>query len=558
MTHWITEALYAALCVAWATFLTWPLVAIFTTRVAGDPGDPFQTLWGMRWMHDALLSLQNPFFTHRLYHPFGSTLVFQTFDIPSALLVLPLWGLLPYVAIYNAAVLAAVSFSTYGMFRLARELTDDTLVALLSGALYAATPYLSAHLQGHLHLISMGWIPLYLMYLLRVIRGPASFRDGVLAGFFLALASLASWYNLVYAIVLTPALFGYGAIVHGAALLSRRTLRAAFALAATYFVLAGPLLVAMSIARAHTEITGAHDASTFSADLYSFVFPNAAQSWSESWGAHFRHWTGNPTENAAYVGVTVLGLALVGGLAHSLARAFVVAAVIGTVLALGPYLHVDGHIVLSTKMPYWYFERVVTPVQFMGVPVRFGYVMYLGLIVAAAFGLRRLRTLGATICPLLGITAVLVSFTLALYEYRPRQLITWEYHIPAPMRAWAHDRGTWAVIDVWDYYRPMWHATIHRKPMVGGYLSRVPKGLEDWTHEQPVLRSIMWPGDEWNDRRIPAVAGVGRERGRAMLRDLDVRYVITNQRPNICIQQELGLPLIYNGEGVWIYGVPEQ
>jgi len=82
-----------------------------------------------------------PFFTTRLYHPLGTTLVFHTFDLPSTLLVLPLWGLLPEVAIYNTAVVFAFALTAYGMFRLTREVTGDVLCALLSGVLFAAVPY---------------------------------------------------------------------------------------------------------------------------------------------------------------------------------------------------------------------------------------------------------------------------------------------------------------------------------------------------------------------------------------------------------------------------------
>jgi len=46
-----------------------------------------------RLMRYALGSFQNPFFTTRLYHPLGTTLVFHTFDLPSTLLVLPLFSL---------------------------------------------------------------------------------------------------------------------------------------------------------------------------------------------------------------------------------------------------------------------------------------------------------------------------------------------------------------------------------------------------------------------------------------------------------------------------------
>jgi hypothetical protein len=448
------------------------------------------------------------------------------------------------------------------------------------------------------------------------------------------------------------------------------------------------LLVAILVTRAGEPIAGAHDAATFSADLYSFVFPNAAQSWSHAFGAHFERWSGNTTENATYVGITVFGLAVLGAVVHPQARPFLVSAVVGAILALGPMLRVDGRR-LAVALPWGYLERALPLLAFTGVPIRFGYVMYLGLVVAASYGLARLHAIGSRISRPLGTLAVLIPFALVLVEYRPRTLITSDYPIPAPMRAWAQDPVRWAVLDVWDFYRPMWHATIHGKPMVGGYLTRVPKRLDDWLHRHPVIRAILAEGrpywlvqtdpridfswgsegpngsfepDEFHvtwggtliapvsgtyelwlaaddaaslvlddrpvmscarpresgsacethalvdlpqgrhavrvgyrqrsgnaeihlwwrppggpraivpetafrtaagglgldaeyEQMVPAHSGLGAIRGRQALRDLAIRYVITNERPNPCVQEELALPLVYAGEGVRIYEV---
>ena len=557
MRRWQSEAAYAAVCAASSVVLTWPLVAVFTSRLGGDAGDPYQTLWSMRWMRDAIFSFQNPFFTPRLHHPHGATLVFQTFDIPSAVLVAPLWDLVPEVAVYNTAVLFAFTLTAYGMFRLARELTGDVVSALLAGILFSAVPYHIAHMKGHLHLTSMGWLPLALVYFVRIIRGAATRGDAVLGGLFLALASLASWYHLLFGLILVPALLAHGAVASRLTIFSARFLRTLLVSAATYILVAGPLLAAILVMRAREEISGTHDPVVFSADLYAFVFPNAAQSWHGAFGAHFARWSGNSEETAVYAGASMLALAVVGARSSVIARAFLAAAAIGTLLALGPYLHVDGH-VFATRLPYWYLEATVPPLAFMGVPVRFGYVMYLGLAAAAACGLASLRRRGAAVAPWLGIGAILVPFALALYEYRPRPLYTWSYPLPAPIRGWASDPGGWAVLDATDEFRELWHGTIHRKPMIGGYLSRAPRRLDDWMHQQPIVAAIRWPGglDTRYQRRHAAVSGLGREAGRAALRDLAIRYVITGDTDNLCVQRELELPRVYAGEGVRIYEVP--
>src|SRR5262245_26807718 len=331
-----TAALPLVVSIVSAVYLTWPLATVFCSRLGGDEGDPFQTLWSMRWLRDALASFQNPFYTHRLHHPNGTTLVFQTFDLPSALLVAPLWNLVPPVTVYNTAVVVAFALTTYGMYRLALGLTGDQVSALASGVIFSAVPYHMAHLKAHLHLLSMGWVPLYLVILVRMIRGTATRRSAIAGGVFLALASLASWYNLVFAAVMTLALAAADAVGPKAAVFSRPFLRHSLVLAAAFRVIAGPLLAAVLFQRAREEVLGQHDPVVFSADLFAFVLPNAAQQWATS-ASSYRQWTGTAEEIAVYAGAVLVVAAVFGARVSQLGRAFLFAAIVGAVLALGPY-----------------------------------------------------------------------------------------------------------------------------------------------------------------------------------------------------------------------------
>lgn len=522
-----TEVAWFAACVVASLVLTWPLATVFSSRLCGDLGDPWQTLWGMRWVRDAVTSFRNPFFTDRVYYPTGATLIFQTFDLPSAIATIPLWNWLPAVAIYNVAVVLAIAVSAYGMFRLVRELTADPTVALGAGIVFAAVPYQFAHLQGHLHLLAMGWVPLFLVHLLRLMNGTGRLRDGALGGLFLGLGSLASWYHLLYAGVLVAVLLAYALVARRLTLPTRRTVTALLVLGVVWLALAGPLLAAMLRERARGPLTGAHDPAAFSADLYAFALPNAAQRWRGAFGTHSDEW-GNPAEAAVYVGYTTLALAVVGVWTTAAARPFFVAAVVGAVLALGPTLNANGQ-VFDVALPYALLERIVPLLALAGVPVRFGYVMYFGLVVAAAYGLAALGARAAVGGGRPARTlAVVVPVALVLVEYWPRPLITTVYAVPAPMRAWAEDPATFAVLDVWDSYRPMWHATVHRKPMVGGYLSRVPERLEAAHEQHPVVRCILFGGAEaWIERVDPMIDFDWDGSGPAAMiapHDFDVRW----------------------------------
>lgn len=490
-SRWPELAAAGAFLVA-AIALTWPMTAHFTSRLGGDPGDPFQTLWSWRWMHDALTSLRNPFFTDRVFHPHGSTLVFETFDTPTAILTVPLWWVLPPFGVYNAGVLFAFWLTAYGMYRLALELTRDRLVAICAGVLFTAAPYHLAHVQGHQHLVSMGWLPLYFLFLHRMLEGRARGRDAVLGGLFLALASLASWYHLLFAMVASAVLFVDAALRLRRTFFTRTFAVRAGALAATYLAVAGPLLLAIFLAKAREPISGAHDPVRFSGDLYAFFLPNLAQGWGHWWGGHAFRWSGNAAETALYAGYAVMLAALAGAIfGGGLARAWLAAGIVGALLALGPKLHVDGQ-VRDVSMPYAWLERLMPQLEFMGVPVRLGYVMYLGLILCGAIGLASLR---ARIGSRPARTAlVLVPFVATLVEYLPRGFIETQADAPKPMLQWAEDPAKFAVLDLSDDYRMMWHATVHRKPMTGGNLTRVPQRLEKWYWDLPIVQALRRPG----------------------------------------------------------------
>jgi hypothetical protein len=462
--------------------------------LGGDAGDPLQTLWSWRVLHDALHALQSPFTTDRVYFPHGASLVFMTFDLPTAILTLPLWHVLSPVGVWNAGVLFAFWLTAFGAYRLVRELTGDRGVALCAGLVFTAVPYHFAHAAGHMHLLAMGWVPLYLVHLHRMLEGRARRADPILGGLFLSLATLASFYHLLYAIVLTPVLFAHAALRHRQSFISARFVRQALALAAVVLSMAGPLAFAVLHERGLEPIAGAHDAITFSGDLQSFFIPNLIQRLQPTFGEVARRWTGNRAEIALYAGYTLLVGALLAALllrgrAGTRARTYLAMAAVGAVLALGPSLHVGGKLFDEIELPYALLTKLLPQIEFMGVPVRLGYVMYLGLVVAASLGIARLRERLAR-RPALRWVALLIPTAILLIEYAPRPFTLTRLTTPAPMLTWAESDETFAVLDLSGHYRMMWHGLLHQKPMTGGNLTRVPARLEDWYRALPIVKGL--------------------------------------------------------------------
>jgi len=476
---WIgLPAFYLALAIA----LTWPAATTFTTRIAGDFGDGFQNLWNFWWLKQALLHFQNPFFTHQLWHPFGTTLVFQTMTWPDALVVLPLWAVLPPLGVYNAAVLWSFVLTGLGMYALVHDASGNRPAALFAGAAFMVVPFHMAHALGHQHLVSIGYLPLYLMFLHRICKG-GTLRDAVLGGLCLACAALCSWYQLLFALVWTLGVFGSALVSWRSNFLSRAFAARALVLGGCFLVVCGPLLFAMMRAAHGEPVVGAHDAGVYSADLESFFFPGARMAWSTV-SHRFGRWSGNASENGDYLGYVLLALAAVGAWKKPLARAYAATGLVGALLSMGPSLHVAGRLSLEGAMPYAWLTRAIPALNFGGVPVRFGLVAQGSLVVMAGLGLGWLMERAPR---KLALGAPVLATALILVELWPMQLPTSVWPVPAPFADWSKDRSNFTVLDLSGDTRMLWNAIHHGHPCVGGYVTRVPERLTRWWNAHPVL-----------------------------------------------------------------------
>ena len=85
------------------------------------------------------------------------------------------------------------------------------MAAFLAGLVYTLSPFHMAHLLGHMQVMSLQWLPFYVLYLLRAHPpepGSAAtkrpwLRSGLLAGLFLVFNGLCDWYFVLYLLLFT-------------------------------------------------------------------------------------------------------------------------------------------------------------------------------------------------------------------------------------------------------------------------------------------------------------------------------------------------------------------
>lgn len=473
--------------------------AIPGDKVANEDG--WQNTWNLWWTRYALAHGQNPYTTEMLFYPTGARLYLHTLTLTNGVLTLPVQLLAGPVAAYNAALVLGFVLTGYASFLLAEHVIGQRGIACAVGAIVTFSPFhVSKMWDGHLSWVTMQWVPLY-VYCLLVALQSGRWRMRVLAGVFLAVATLTSWYYALFSLIFTGLLF----VVRGPALLRGGRWRSEVV---TYLVMGGvalvllaPVLIPTLGEYARGQYPGGHGIkrdwyegiANYSADVFDMIFPSHLH---PVWGdlsarLHFvlrpRIWFWVISPGYGVLLLAMLGIwrrwgqtrpwaLLCGGL---------------FILMLGPSLYVAG-VDTGLTMPYELL-RVIPGMALGHRPNHLAVFLLPWLGVLAGYGILTLLQGGRTGKMLLG---VLGGVIVCEYAVLPMPVLPYELHpVFAEIR---HRPG--AVVELPPDERTafaMKHQMFHERPIVGGYLARQP-GRPPFVVALPWLRELwqMYPTAE--------------------------------------------------------------
>jgi hypothetical protein len=437
--RWHLGALLAHLGLS--VLFTWPLLLnLWPGAPSQTPGiiveDRDQNLWNLWWVREAVFSGQNPFYTYHLYFPEGASLYFHTLNLFNGLLAIPLLPFLSLTTVYNLIVLFSFALTGWGAYLLVSYLCRDRWGALIGSTLFAYSAYHIATMRGLLQLISLEWVPFFVLALLLAGASPRLLsRENVPAWLLkrclpaacaLLLVTLVDWYYTLHVLMLAGLLVLYfllrwalGKARNTAAPTVQSSLQGAARIGACillWAVLASPLLAPTLLeqrARAYT-LPSREEQIANSADLLAFFQPTRDN---KLWGRQFdrRDWPFGNNRYEVYLTFTGLALVLTGLLPfarrrpsealHSNAegereeepalpgRSFWAGAgLVFFVLALGPVLQVGGAQVRNPlsgdqplAMPYSWLEDLPV-INVSRSPDRFTMPLTLCLGVLAGYG----------------------------------------------------------------------------------------------------------------------------------------------------------------------------
>jgi hypothetical protein len=238
MSEWKTRVGVLLAYVGLALVYAWPLPAHLGEEVVLARGaDFYPHVWNLWWMRFSLLDLhQNPYLTDYVHFPTGLPLVYHVLDPLNGLLSIPLQWAFGLLAAFNMLRLAHLVFTGVATYALCRVLGLPAWAAWVGGALFMACPVASVSFDlGQLVEISTGWLPLYVLCLIRALgNGALGIAPGgwgwiAGAGLSLAAAFLATPYFFI-ALVLFTLVY---VVWEGVGLVRRKTTATGYGLRAT-------------------------------------------------------------------------------------------------------------------------------------------------------------------------------------------------------------------------------------------------------------------------------------------------------------------------------------
>jgi hypothetical protein len=465
--------------------MTWPLVLYLNSHFAGQDIDIWINQWATWWTEKTISEGQSLYYTDLMFYPHGVSLAFHSFSHVNTALALLLRPWLGDLGAHNATVLIAHALSGYAMFCLARHITRSSLGAFFAGLVFAFYPYRMAE-SVHPVLVSTQWMPLYFLFLMRLVEEGRK-RYAILAAVFFVLTALSSWHLMVFTILVSALYLGYLVVVERWRY-SQDTVLNLVLLAGLVFVVIAPFLYPLvreqlTISRSYVGVEPSVGQGN---DLVAFLFPAEQHPVLGKLipvPAHVKN------GRAVYLGVTVIGLSVAGSLANwKRARFWVLVALLSMLFSLGPHIQIGGH-VFGVTTPW---SKPIT--WLLRHPFRFNVLVGLALAVTSALGLSAvLRWLADNRSrwrwPFAGAMVALLVF-----EYLCLPFPTTAANVPAPYFDLATSPGEGAILGLPMGRQPskyyLHYQMVHGRPLVEGVVSRTSQEAYALIEATPTLRSL--------------------------------------------------------------------
>jgi hypothetical protein len=463
--------------------LTFPLIRDFSTHFFTDDGDGFMNIWNIWWVNKAITQPSvhaSIWHTDLLHWPFGTTLLGQTLNPFNGLIAIPMLRFMSLVQTHNVIVLFSFVMSGVTAYWLAYYLAKSFWGSLLAGYIFTFSSYHFAHYYGHLNLISLEWIPLFVLCWYILITRPSVWM-GIASALTLWLVLLCDYYYFFYCVLAGILIVLWYMVSQRDVLFfsKREYLSSLSAFVLFALILTGPIIFPLMYLTRTDPFMDAHNPNSFSLDLFALFLPG------ENWRFNQlteSYWTKLPlgiSEASVYLGYAVIILSIHlwtkrREIKSSINLWFFIAGFF-FLMALGPVLQINGKAVYDALMPYTIMEKIIPFLKLSGVPIRMVVMVTLSASVLCAMAI--------TLIPRSPRGIILASLVIALLfvEHLPKSLPRTSTEFPNYVAALADLPNDGGVLDkaAPTKYLQVYYQTVYNKPMVFGYVARTPSSVID-------------------------------------------------------------------------------
>lgn len=504
--HIKTLAFFLILSI-WFTF---PMFFKIDGITTGDGFLPSQNIW---WFKKAISTFQNPFYTDYIFYPNGTSLVFQGSQFSNFLLTLPVSITAGVNAGVNAAYILSFILSGYFAFLLAHELTGNKYASIIAGIVYGFNPF-RVRGVGHLNVVTMQWLPLYLLMLKRASERKDN-KWSIMAGAVFGIIILTDQLNTILATFVTVALIPFLFFQHKACNNSKhlwqislrqdsiKNIKVLLTIASIAFIVSGWYLfqlIQVMLEQPDALKVGPFEhggANTFSGDLMGYLLPSPNHL---IWGKYTSPYIPGG-ENILFLGYIPLLLAVAGSVKFfhkDIVKSITAITFLFWVLSLGTTLHVGGTWQWNGEyysLPFSFLSGV----PFIGnirTPCRLHIVTTLGVSLLAAYGITGLLYSKSSTVSGIKNWKIYCLAGLILLEFFPAPAKLIDPLIPKIYLEMAKDKEPYTILELplsrWSSLSKngsgsphimLYFQSIHEKKIFNGFLPRTSAESLDFKDE---------------------------------------------------------------------------
>jgi len=459
---------------------SWPWIRVFNTSFMTDSGDGLQNVWNIWWINKSVTQLhQLPWYTSFLHAPHGVTLLGQTLNPFNGFVAISLLRVFTLVQSFNIMIIFSFVSAGITAFWLCYYFSKSYVSSIIGGFIFTFSSYHFAHAIGHMQLVSLQWIPLFVLLWCMLLRRP-KYLTAAGAAFALFLVLMCDYYYFLYSVMIAVIIAVY--FWRNKQLPSfrdKKNIKPFGLFCLISLLIVAPLPLALLRLNSREILSGSHPTRELSTNIFAPFINGGFWRFASLTDWYWRHIKAGLSESSIYLGISVITVSLIGlvkrkKIGKDINLWLIIGFIFG-ILSYGPRLMVGGRSFEPIPLPYAFLEKIFPPLKLSGVPVRMMVVVTLCTAIICSLVLAKIRldtTKGKVIIGLFVTILFIEMFparlpiTAVTYPDYTRALKSLPYGI-------VYDEGAKTAPEV------LYNQTYHERPIVLGYISRTPRSVED-------------------------------------------------------------------------------